>query len=350
MQPFAVIIAVAAAFIGAQAAVPILGRSNVPLGDEASYLITSLPGESSAITTTLNGQYSGYIPISHNTTSKQLVIWLNGGPGCSSLLGSFVENGPVQVGDDGSLAANAYSWHNRVNMLYVEQPAGVGFSFTTAPAPIVDELQIAADFYTFLNNFYKAFPETKSYELYITGESRVSYNKTNQHSLITLFYPFLHERPASTFPYIASELVNRKSLLDGSLINLVGVAIGNGLLSNVNQYAFSNESIINDRDFLVDSSIVGKNVTELSLIDSVVNECLQLPLADREKGPSGLVTFCLIACHIPISDDDMARNEIRCYLFNIMNATYVNKMDNSYACLDIYNIKHDCGDMKTKVI
>ncbi|KAJ3195834.1 hypothetical protein HK101_010928 [Irineochytrium annulatum] len=341
MKTFGALVAVAVAavvssriVVATPAAVPIVEHANVPLGNETSYLITSLPKESTDITSTLNGQYSGYIPTSansdiffwyfksQNTTSNKLVIWLNGGPGCSSLVGSFVENGPVQVQDDGNLTANPYSWHKLANMLYVEQPAGVGFSFTTAPAPMVDELQvncgfavsplkltkfgglfqIAADFYTFLNGFYAAFPETKSYELFITGESYAG------------FY----------IPYIANELVEKKKVLnDGSPVNLVGIAIGNGILGN-NQYSSTDESLINDRDFLVDSGFYGNNATEMSHLNSVVDACLLLSPASRQDGPEG------------------------CFLFNIANASYVDRMKNPKACLDIYNIEHDCNDLTLK--
>ena len=86
--------------------------------------------------------YSGYLNV---TETKQLhymfvesqdvpstdpvVIWFNGGPGCSSLLGYFMENGPF-VMDDGQsvLHKNPDSWNRRANTLYIESPAGVGFS------------------------------------------------------------------------------------------------------------------------------------------------------------------------------------------------------------------------------
>ncbi len=57
------------------------------------------------------------------------MIWFNGGPGCSSLAGYFMENGPF-VMDDGQtvLHKNTESWNKRANTLYIESPAGVGYS------------------------------------------------------------------------------------------------------------------------------------------------------------------------------------------------------------------------------
>ena len=56
------------------------------------------------------------------------MIWFNGGPGCSSLLGFFQENGPLVVEDNGDMSVNQYSWNSRANVLYIESPAGVGYS------------------------------------------------------------------------------------------------------------------------------------------------------------------------------------------------------------------------------
>jgi carboxypeptidase C (cathepsin A) len=66
---------------------------------------------------------------SQNATTDPVLIWLNGGPGCSSLLGAFSENGPF-VFDDGQLyiKPNVESWNSRANLLYIESPAHVGFS------------------------------------------------------------------------------------------------------------------------------------------------------------------------------------------------------------------------------
>lgn len=61
-----------------------------------------------------------------------LSIWLNGGPGGSSLLGMLSENGPCWVGEDSnSTRINEWAWNGEVNMLFIDQPVQVGFSYDT---------------------------------------------------------------------------------------------------------------------------------------------------------------------------------------------------------------------------
>ncbi|KAK6227430.1 serine carboxypeptidase [Colletotrichum tabaci] len=61
-----------------------------------------------------------------------LAIWLNGGPGGSSIMGLLEENGPCFVNEDSKTTRlNPWSWNNEVNLLYIDQPTQVGFSYDT---------------------------------------------------------------------------------------------------------------------------------------------------------------------------------------------------------------------------
>ncbi|RWS20651.1 uncharacterized protein B4U80_04706 [Leptotrombidium deliense] len=62
--------------------------------------------------------------------SAPLLIWLQGGPGYSSLFGLFVENGPFEVTKEFKLKKRKYSWTKGYSMIYFDFPIGVGFSFT----------------------------------------------------------------------------------------------------------------------------------------------------------------------------------------------------------------------------
>lgn len=64
----------------------------------------------------------------NDPSTDPLVLWLTGGPGCSSGIAVFYENGPFSFNDDLSLKKNPYSWNTAANLLYVDSPVGTGFS------------------------------------------------------------------------------------------------------------------------------------------------------------------------------------------------------------------------------
>ncbi|WRX23905.1 Peptidase S10 [Theobroma cacao] len=105
--------------------------------------------------------------------SKPLVLWLNGGPGCSSVgAGAFCEHGPFRPSAD-ILLKNEYSWNKEANMLYLESPAGVGFSYSANKSfyTSVNDEMTARDNLAFLEKWLAKFPEYKNRDLFITGES-----------------------------------------------------------------------------------------------------------------------------------------------------------------------------------
>ncbi|XP_075133523.1 lysosomal protective protein-like [Leptodactylus fuscus] len=134
--------------------------------------------------------------------SCPLVLWLNGGPGCSSLAGLLTEHGPFLSQPDGStLKTNKYSWNKIANVLYLESPAGVGFSYSDDKEYTTGDAQTAKDNYMALKDFFHLYPEFKENDFYITGESYGG------------FY----------VPSLALEVAK------DSGINLKGLAIGNGV-------------------------------------------------------------------------------------------------------------------------
>ncbi|RKF56908.1 Carboxypeptidase S1 [Erysiphe neolycopersici] len=128
-------------------------------------------------------QYSGYLSVGTNEnmwfwffearnspTTAPLAAWFNGGPGCSSMVGLFQENGPCRFENGSSEPTlNPYSWNEYANMLYIDQPIGVGFSYgdnnvnsTTTSAILVWKLVQAffAQFPQYENRAFGVFTES----------------------------------------------------------------------------------------------------------------------------------------------------------------------------------------------
>ncbi|KAG6575708.1 Serine carboxypeptidase-like 40, partial [Cucurbita argyrosperma subsp. sororia] len=129
--------------------------------------IERLPGQPPRVSLS---QYGGYVTVNktagrafyyyfvespHNKTSLPLLLWLNGGPGCSSLaFGAMAELGPFRARSDGkTLFHNNLSWIHVANVLFLESPAGVGFSYSNTTSAIGNgDKNTANDNYAFLVN------------------------------------------------------------------------------------------------------------------------------------------------------------------------------------------------------
>ncbi|KAK4264563.1 hypothetical protein QN277_025722 [Acacia crassicarpa] len=168
-------------------------------------------------------QFSGYIQVDDKNDkalfyyfvesdsdpdSKPLVLWLNGGPGCSSLgVGAFSENGPFRPNGK-VLIENKYSWNKEANMLYLETPVGVGFSYAKGSSShfTVNDEATARDNLVFLIRWFKKFPHYRHRALFLTGESYAGHY----------------------VPQLAKLMIemNKKE----KIFNLKGVALGNPLL------------------------------------------------------------------------------------------------------------------------
>ncbi|KAL7243816.1 hypothetical protein ACSBR1_016107 [Camellia fascicularis] len=139
---------------------------------------------------------------------KPLVLWLNGGPGCSSVgYGATQEIGPFIVDTDGHpLKLNPYAWNTEANMLFLESPVGVGFSYsnTTTDYDNLGDDFTANDAYTFLHKWFIKFPSYRSRIFYVAGESYAG-----------KYVPEL------------AELILDKNKDPTLLINLKGILLGN---------------------------------------------------------------------------------------------------------------------------
>ncbi|KAG9229722.1 Alpha/Beta hydrolase protein [Amylocarpus encephaloides] len=181
-----------------------------------------------------------------------LTVWINGGPGSSSMIGLFEENGPCRVDIHGNVYDNPYSWSNVSNMLYIDHPAQVGFSYSTPVNGYMDEstgliitlpdltcpdhagdtcatysypnltntanstINAAPSFWKTIQGFMGAFPQYSRHGFHFTSESYGGH-----------YGPIFNE-------YILEQ--NRKNLPGAHKISLETVMIGNGWYDPLIQY------------------------------------------------------------------------------------------------------------------
>ncbi|KAG2645323.1 hypothetical protein PVAP13_2KG363470 [Panicum virgatum] len=190
-----------------------------------------------------------------------VVIWLTGGPGCSSELALFYENGPFHIADNLSLVWNDFGWDKASNLIYVDQPTGTGFSYSSDSWDTRhNEAAISNDLYDFLQAFFAEHPEYAKNDFFITGESYAGHY----------------------IPAFASRVYRGNNNNEGIHINLKGFAIGNGLTDPAIQYkAYP--------DYALDMGLITKS--QFNRINKIVPTC---EFAVKLCGTSGTVS-CLAA-------------------------------------------------------
>ena len=137
---------------------------------QADYFIHSLPGAPEP----LLKMHAGHIEVDgahngnlffwhyqnrHIADKQRTVIWLNGGPGCSSMDGALMEIGPYRVRENGKLEYNNGSWDEFANLLFVDNPVGTGFSYVNTDSYLSELDQMADQFIVFLEKWFALFPE-----------------------------------------------------------------------------------------------------------------------------------------------------------------------------------------------
>lgn len=179
--------------------------------------VTAIPGYGK----TRERQFAGYLPVSEKNNAfiyfwliesqgdpanDPIVIWLNGGPGSSSFLGFFLENGPYKISKGLTLSDNPFSWNKNATYLMIDQPAGTGLSFVASPKESARTEQEATDQLLYgLRQFYKIWPEYLKLDLFVFGESFAGVY----------------------VPKLATAILNANKVLTPQ-INLKGIGIGDG--------------------------------------------------------------------------------------------------------------------------
>lgn len=146
-------------------------------GGNRPNILDVCPGATNGYTGYLNSGdkhfYFAYFESRSQPEQDPLVMWINGGPGCSSMMGLLMELGPCAVDEGGETAhENKDSWINAASIFFLDQPIGVGFSYSSNPSDHANGTFAASeDIYAFMRLWYKAFPEAQSLPFSIAGES-----------------------------------------------------------------------------------------------------------------------------------------------------------------------------------
>ncbi|QEU59576.1 hypothetical protein KDRO_C00970 [Kluyveromyces lactis] len=148
----------------------------------------------------------------NDPANDPVILYLNGGPGCSSMDNLFFETGPASIGPDLKPVHNPYSWNNNASIIFLDQPVNVGFSYSEERVKTTDDA--ARDVYNFLDLFFTKFPNLTANAFHIAGESYAGHY----------------------IPRIAHEIVSVHK--DDAKFNLSSIVIGNGLTDPLvqNQY------------------------------------------------------------------------------------------------------------------
>ena len=244
-----------------------------------------------------------YTPSQNKPDTDPLFLWLNGGPGCSSLFGMLGEIGPVIFDrDSGEMKLNPFSWNKNSNLLFIEQPAGVGFSETDNPEFMWNDDIMAENLLFGLKDFINEF-QLKGRPLYITGES----------------YAGVY------IPYLATYIL--KDTSEEDKVNLKGIFVGNGLTDGETDIERS----------MVDFAYY-HGITSLKTYNSFKENCPHLPdlLTEFE------------ANNIEENDEPILKDSF--FERNVTKkCNEVRKIiSKDYQGLDIYGIYRDCPQKENK--
>ncbi|KAL1457499.1 hypothetical protein WDU94_007722 [Cyamophila willieti] len=161
-----------------------------------------------------------FFPAQTNASSAPVLVWLQGGPGASSMFGLFQENGPLVVSKNNgnlSLVERKTHWAQNHNVIYIDNPVGTGFSYAQHPDQYSrNESHVGVNLYIALKQFFKVFPEYQKNDFYVTGESY-----------------------AGKYVPALAYTIHINNLVAKTKINLKGIAIGNGLCDPLNMMVYS---------------------------------------------------------------------------------------------------------------
>ncbi|KAJ2022941.1 hypothetical protein GGI06_001613 [Coemansia sp. S85] len=188
-------------------------------------------------------QYSGYLDTAEDkhfffwffearhpakTGDTPVILWTNGGPGCSSLVGVLMELGPCRVNKGGTgTTANPYAWNENAHVIFIDQPLNTGFSYGQR---VDNSYDAGKDVNIFLRMFYYTFPQYASSQLHIFGESYAGH-------YVPAIGKAIHEaNQALAKKQHEGTLTKAEESI--AILPLASIGIGNGLVDVRTQYKY----------------------------------------------------------------------------------------------------------------
>lgn len=159
--------------------------------------------------------YFWFFPSESNYEEDPVILWIQGGPGSTSLTGLFHEIGPFSLTSNTTVTIRDFYWSQTHSVLFIDNPAGTGFSFTDG-GYARNQTKVGEDLYNALLQFFVLFPELQKNDFYIAGESYAG------KYVPAISYTIMKQNPTAKLK-----------------INLQGIVIGNGLCDPVNQLVYS---------------------------------------------------------------------------------------------------------------
>ncbi|CAH1392267.1 unnamed protein product [Nezara viridula] len=229
---------------------PYIEEGRIQEGQEAAKVklsgtnVTSYSGYLTVNKTFNSNLFFWFFPSEADPKNAPVVLWLQGGPGSSSLFGLFCENGPFSVDKSLALAERKYYWSQLFNVIYIDNPVGTGFSFTESDSEYAtDEVKVGKDLYSALSQFFQLFPDLQKNDFFVSGESYAG-------------------------KYIPSigYTIHKNNKINKQKINLKGLAIGDGFTDPENMMVYA--------DYLYQLGLVDFNTREE--LRNLQNEVVEL--------------------------------------------------------------------------
>ncbi|KAF8902719.1 serine carboxypeptidase [Mucidula mucida] len=219
-----------------------------------------------------------YFSARDNAEDAPLTLWFNGGPGSSSMIGLFQELGPCRItNDSASVTPNAYAWNNNANVLFIDQPVGVGFSY--GDTKVFSSKEAAVDIWKFMQIFLanERFTHLQSKELSIWTESYGG-----------------HYGPTFADYFLLQNDAIDSGEIDGVPLNLTVLGIINGLTDPLLQYpGYISYAQNNPYHPLVSDAVV--QVSNYSW--EVPNGCKDLITSCNDDGTNHVCANALVFCN-----------------------------------------------------